>query len=333
MWDFRLSAALGAMVATAPFIVLRLLVYFGVALLYVVATGVGGALGYGFTSFSDGEGAGAIYGAMFGFAGASGVLYWAREYLLYLVKAGHIAVLVQIHDGKEIPGGQGQITYAGGVVRQQFAQASVLFAMDQLIKGVLRALAGILNTVAMILPIPGLEGLVRIINAVLRLSLTYVDEVILAHNLRVGSENPWETSRRALILYAQNYGTMVKNAAWLWVLMWLLTLVIFALLLGPVTGLVALFPGDIGFWAFVVAFIFAWSFKAALLEPLAIYALMQVYFETTEGQEPNPEWEQRLEQASDKFRELTARARDAFATGRPSADQPGSAGPDPASAG
>ena len=315
MWDFRLSAALGAMAATAPFIALRLLVYFGVALLYVVATGVGGALGYGFTSFGDGEGAGAVYGAMFGFAGASGVLYWARDYLLYLVKAGHIAVLVHIHDGKEVPGGQGQIGYAAGVVRERFAQASMLFALDQLIKGVLRTLAGILNTAAMILPLPGLDSLVRIINAVLRLSLTYVDEVILAHNLRVASENPWASSRRALILYAQNYATMVKNAAWLWVLMWLLTLAIFAVLLGPVTGLIALFPGDIGIWAFAVAFVFAWSVKAALLEPLAIYALMQVYFETVEGQEPNREWEQRLEQASDKFRELTERARDALAMG------------------
>lgn len=333
MWDFHLSAALGAMARTAPFIVLRMLVYFGVGLLYVVATGVGGALGYGFTSFGDGEGAGAVYGAMFGFAGASGVLYWAREYLLYLVKAGHIALLVQIHDGDEIPGGRGQIDYAAGVVRRQFAQASVLFALDQLIKGVLRALAGILNTVAMILPIPGLDGLVRIINAVLRQSLTYVDEIILAYNFRVGSDNPWETSRRALILYAQNYVTMVKNAAWLWVLMWALTLVIFVFLLGPVTGLVALFPGDVGFWAFVVAFIFAWSFKAALLEPLAIYALMQVYFETIEGQEPNPEWEQRLEQASDKFRQLTQQARDAFTPGRASAGQPGGTGSDPASAG
>ena len=73
----------------------------------------------------------------------------------------------------------------------------------------------------------------------------------------------------------------------------------------------AIFPGDIGFWAFVVTFIFAWAFKAALLEPLAIYALMQVYFRTIEGQEPNQEWEAKLESASDKFRELTEKARGA----------------------
>lgn len=311
MWDFDISASLGAMMRTAPFIILRMVVYFGIALLYVFSTGVGGALGYGFTSFGDGQGAGAFYGALFGFAGASGLLYWAREYLLYLVKAGHIAVLVHVHDGREIPGGKGQIDYAGTVVKQQFAQASILFALDQIIKGILRVLGGLLNVVSMILPIPGLDGIMRIIRAVMRMSLTYVDEVILAHNFRVNSQNPWETSRDALILYAQNYKTMLKNAAWLCVLMWLLTLVIFLVMLGPVFGVMAIFPGDIGFWAFVVTFIFAWAFKAALLEPLAIYALMQVYFRTIEGQEPNQEWEAKLESASDKFRELTEKARGA----------------------
>ena len=217
MWDFSLSAALGAMTRTAPFIILRMIVYFGIAVLYILATGVGGALGYGFTSFGDGEGAGAFYGALFGFAGASGFLYWAREYILYLVKAGHIAVLVHVLDNRDFPGGKGQIEYAGNVVKDRFAQASVLFALDQIIKASSRRLVEFLNTMAMILPIPGLDSLMRIINSIMKMSLTYVDEVILAHIIRTGSDNPWETSRQAIILYAQNYKTMVKNAAWLWV--------------------------------------------------------------------------------------------------------------------
>lgn len=310
MWDFDLSASFSAMARTAPFIILRMLVYFGIAVLYIVATGVGGALGYGFTSFGDGEGVGALYGALFGFAGASGLLYWAREYILYLVKAGHIAVLVQIHDGQEIPGGRNQIEYATSQVKQQFAQSSILFALDQIIKGILKVLGGILKTFGMIIPIPGLHTLMRIINGVLRMSLTYVDEVIIAHNFRVKSDNPWATSRDAIILYAQNYKTMVKNAAWLWVMMWVITIVIYLVMLGPVFAIIALFPGDIGFWSFVLTFIFAWAFKASLLEPLAIYALMQVYFRTIEGQVPDREWEQRLEQASDKFRDLADKARE-----------------------
>ncbi len=307
-WDFNLGGAMGAMVKTAPFIVLRMLVYFGIAILYLVAVGAGGAIGYGFTSFGDGQGAGAIYGALIGFAGASGVLYWIREYILYIVKAGHIAVLTQLHDGMSLPNGQGQITYATDVVKQRFVEASALFALDQLIKGVLRFITGTLNTVAAILPIPGLQNLMGIINAVVRMSLTYVDEIILAYNIRVASDNPWDTSSDALVLYAQNIKTMVKNAVWLTLMMWVLTLLIFLVLLGPVLGFMAIFPGNTGFVAFVVAFIFAWSFKAALIEPIAIFALMQVYFKTIEGQQPDAEWRAHLESASDKFRELKDKA-------------------------
>lgn len=307
-WDFSLSGAIGAMGKTLPFIVLRMLVYFGIALLYVFATGTGGAVGYGISSVGDGEGAGAAYGALFGFAGASGLLYWGREYVLYMVKAGHIAVLTHLYDGKDLPDGRGQIDYAAVAVKERFAEANVLFALDQLIKGVLKVITGTLNTIAAFLPIPGLQNLVGLINSVLKMSLTYVDEIILAHNIRVQSDNPWETSADALVLYAQNYGKMVKNAIWLSLMMWLLTLFIFIVLLGPIVAVLALFPGNVGGWAFVVAFIFAWSVKAALIEPIAIYALMQVFFKTIEGQEPDPEWRGRLEGASKKFRQMKDKA-------------------------
>jgi hypothetical protein len=310
MWDFSISATLMAMARTAPFIIVRMLVYFGIAVLYIFATGIGGAFGYGFTSFGDGQGGGAFYGALFGFAGASGLLYWMREYILYLVKAGHIAVLVQVFDGNDLQGGRGQIDYATSIVRQHFAQASVLFALDQIIKGVLRTITGILNTVGMVLPIPGLQGLMRIVSGIMRMSLSYVDEVIIAHNFRVQSDNPWVTSRQALVLYAQNFKILMKNAAWLWVMMWIFTILLFLILLGPVFALIALFPGDIGFWAFIVTFIVAWSFKGALLEPIAVYALMQVYFKTIEGQVPDAEWEQRLEQISDRFRDMSKKAKE-----------------------
>ncbi len=61
-------------------------------------------------------------------------------------------------------------------------------------------------------------------------------------------------------------------------------------------------------WTIALAFIFAWAVKAALLEPVAIASLMQVYFRTIEGQTPDPQWEARLAQVSNKFRELGARA-------------------------
>ena len=77
---------------------------------------------------------------------------------------------------------------------------------------------------------------------------------------------------------------------------------------GKIIILVALLPGQATVWMFAFAFVFAWALKAAVLEPVAIAALMQVYFKTIAGQTPNPEWEARLDQVSGKFRDLGAKA-------------------------
>ena len=308
MWDFSLSGSIGAMLKTMPFIVVRIVVYFGIAIAYLIATGAGGAIGYGFTSFGDGDGGGAGIGAFIGFAGASGVLYWFRELLLYYIKAGHIAVLVHVHDHDKLPMGKGQVEFAIAEVKEVFKETSMLLVLDQLIKGVIKVITGLTNTLGMLLPIEAVQTLIRVGNAILKMSLTYVDELILAQILRTKTDNPWETGRQALVLYAQNYGKMVKNAVWLWLFMWIITIFIFVLLLAPMIALISIFPGDAGGWGFVIAFVFAWAFRAALIEPLAIYALMQVYFKTIEGQVPDPEWDARLEKASKKFVELKDKA-------------------------
>lgn len=320
MWDFNLSQATKLMMKTSPFILLRIAVYFGITLAYLIATGAGAGIGYGVTSFGDSQGGGAVWGGLIGFGVISGILYWVREYILYLVKAAHIAVLVEALEGRELPAGKGQVSYGQEVVKSRFKEASILFGIDQLIKGVLRILNRLLMSVANWLPIPGLSNIVGIINAVLNASLTYVDEIILAHNIRTNSTNAWQTSREALVLYAQNYKSMLKNAIFLLLFMYLFTFLIFLLILAPVGALMSLFPGSVGVWTFIGAALLAWSLKAALLEPLAVTAMMQVFFKVTEGQTPNPEWDKKLASASGKFREMVEKAKSYASTqGKPEA--------------
>jgi hypothetical protein len=236
------------------------------------------------------------------------VLYLLREYLLYMVKAAHIAVLVEILDGKSIPAGQNQLSYGAASVKTHFTQSSVLFGVDLLIKGVIGALARILRGIEGMLPVPGLDALVNLINAVMRMSLTYVDEIILAYLLRTRTANPWAAAQDGVVLYAQNYRHLLKNAAWLTVMIWLASLALFLLFLAPAAALLALFPRAASVWVFVLAFIFAWAIRKAVMEPIAIAALMQVYFATITGQVPDPDWRARLEECSARFRELGQKA-------------------------
>lgn len=319
MWDFSLGGAFGLMGRTLPFILLRMAVYFGITLGYILVTGAGAGIGWGIGGFGDEEfrASASMWGGFAGLGIFGALMYWAREYILYIVKAGHIAVLVELIDGKPIPDGRGQIGHATSVVKARFPQASVLFLMDQLIRGVIRAITGLVRGILTILPIPGAQPLAGIFSAFLRVAVGFVDEVILAHAIRTRSDNAWLSAREALVLYGQNYKVMLKNAAWLAIIVYGLGFLVFLVMLAPAAALVWLMPGAWSAGGVVFALLFAWSVKAALLEPFAIACMMQVFFRTIEGQQPDPEWEARLEQMSGKFRKLKDRALGSAPTAEP----------------
>ena len=316
MWDFSIGRTIGILLQTLPFILLRMAIYFGITLVFILATGTGAGIGYGVGNLSEDPSGFAVGGGFIGFGLVAGAVYWAREWLLYMVKAAHIAVIVKLIDNAPLPAGQSQVAYGREVVTARFGEANTLFVLDQLIKGAIAAITGLIGGIAAFLPIPGLDALARFANTVIRLSLTYVDEIILGYNIRTNSTNAWDSSRHGLVLYAQNGLKMVKNAVWLTVFLWILAIVVFLLALSPAAAILYFFPGNIAGYAFVIALVFAWAFKAAVLEPFAIAALMSVYFKTIEGQVPDPAWDAKLAGASSKFRQIKEKAVSAFG-GRP----------------
>lgn len=310
MWDFSLRQSISLLARTMPFILLRCAVYFGISLAYILMTGVGAGIGYGVGGFWDEstQAAAAVWGGIAGFGLLGGVLFFAREYLLYTVKAGHIAVLVQLLEGGELPQGRSQISYASQVVKSRFAQTNTLFAMDLLIRGVITAITGLVQGIGSILPIPGLQQLMGVVKAFLRVAVGLLDEVILAYIIRTNSDNPWLASRSALVLYGQNATIMLKNAAWLTLFTYGLSLVVFLVMLAPAAALVYIMPGAWSAGGMLFALLFAWAVKVAVIEPFAIACLLQAYFRVIEGQTPNPEWEARLDKVSNKFGELKGKA-------------------------
>ncbi len=310
MWDFSIGKAIALMLRTAPFVLFRVIVYFGISAAFVIVTGTGAGVGYGIGLVGDDDfrASATAWGALGGFGLTAGVIFFLRDYVLYIVKAGHIAVMVEVLDGREIPGGQGQIAYARAIVTERFGQASALFALDMLIKGVVKAVTGLIEGILTIIPIPGLERIIGVLRAYLRLAVGLVDEVILAHALRTRSDNPWKSAQEALVLYAQNARPMLVNAAWLTLITWVLSFVIFLVMLAPGAAVVWLIPGQWSAGTFIFAVIFAWAVKAAVIEPFALACLLQVYFKEIEGEVPNPDWAAKLESASGKFRKLGERA-------------------------
>ncbi len=308
--DFSTGTAFGLMRRTAPFVIFRMVVYFGIAVAFVVVTGTSAGVGYGIGGFGDDDfqASTTLWGGFIGFGATAGVIFFLRDYLLYLVKAGHIAVMVELLRGGEIPGGRGQIDWATEAVRTRFGQASALFALDRLIKGVLGAVTGLIQGIASFLPIPGVQQIMGVVRAYLRLAVGLLDEVMLAHTIDTKSDNPYAASRDALVLYAQNAKPMMVNAAWLTLIVWGLSLLVFFVMLAPAAAVVYFIPGAWSAGGVVFALIFAWAVKAALIEPFAIACMLQAYFRITAGQQPNPEWEAKLDRASAKFKTMGERA-------------------------
>lgn len=323
MWDFSIGRTLGLMGQTLPFLVFRMIVYFGIAVAFVLVTGVGVGVGWGIGAFGgeDFRAGSMFWGGLIGFGVTAGSIFFLREYVLYIVKAGHIAVLVELLEDGTIPQGQGQIAYASEIVRQRFAETNVLFGIDLLVKGVLNAILGLIQGITSFLPIPGLSNIVGLVRAFLKVAIGLMDEVVLGYLMRTRSTNPWQGAQTALVLYAQNYKVMLKNAAWLTVIMYGLSFVVFLVMLAPAAALVWFIPNAWGAGGFVFALIFAWAVKAALIEPFAIAAMMDVYFRVIEGQTPDPAWDERIGQVSKKFRELKDKAAN-WMGGRPAADAP-----------
>lgn len=315
MWSFSILRSLRLVLATWPFVALRILVLGGLSLAFVVAVSVGAALGWGIghVGSADFQAGATVWG---GILGAIGVAVWVwtlREYLLYMVTAGHVAAMVLVLDGRTLPSGRAQIAFAVDTVKARFGEVHLLFVLDQLIKGAVRAVTGLIGAVGVLGFVPGLQALVRLLGAVLRMSTTFVDEVVLAREIRIGSEDPWTTARHGVVLYAQNAKAILWNAVWLTVFRWVVTVGLYVVLLTP-AGLAALIvPGPTTAWVLIFTLLFAIALQRAVVDPFCIASLMQVYFARIEGQEPDPAWDDTLAGASQPFRDLVARARGAFA--------------------
>ena len=307
MLDFKFKEVFSVLWKTKSFMIFRFLVYFGITLAYIIGTGAGAGVGALIGKVAGEPEAGIFYGVIGGFGLVSGVLYFVREYLLYIVKAGHIAVILKILDNEEIPQGKGQISYAHGIVKERFKETSVLFAVDQGIKGVVKFISRLFSGILNFLPIIP-KPIIKFAEAIIKNSMTYVDEIILAYNIKNEIDNPWEGSKKAVVLYAQNYKAFLKNAVFVTITTWILTALVMLLTFGPIAALLQFTGQAGGAWPIMIAIVASISIKAALIDPFAMTALMQVFFKVTKGQEPNPEWEDKLDQGSKKFREMKEKA-------------------------
>jgi len=321
-----LGTALPLMTRTLPYALVRFGILVGFSLVTIVwfALTIGGA-----TLLSGSVHPWAGMGWLIAGLGAYGYVWWfVVRYALYLIQAGHVAVLTElITTGQIANGSVGMFEYGRRVVTERFGQVNLLFALDLLVRGVVRAFNRTLDWIAHLLPIPGLQSVAGIVNAIVRAATTYIDETIFSYNLARGDNNAWRSSKDALIYYAQNSKEILKTALYVVVLDKLLTAVTWVVMLAPAFALLWLLPESVKAGGFVgglvIAALFASNIRQAFLKPLFLVMVMTKFHLAVRNQPINLEWDGRLSGISSKFTEIKDRAAGGWAGAPP---VPGTAG-------
>lgn len=309
MGNVSLAAAGKLILRTYPFILLRVVVYFGIAAAFVVAAGGGAGIGWGIGTIAGSSGRipGAFWGAIGGFAFVGLILWWLREYLLYFIEASHAAAMVLALDPTASVGGQGTVPAALVALQRRYRDVGVLFSADRLAQGTIARLIAMIDARASLLP-SGMSVPRNLSDPVLRNMLGFVGRVALVQAIRGTAREPWPGLRDALVRLAQNHGVLMRNALVLAAAAFGASLAVFFVALLPASVLARTFPGGSALIAILLAAIFAWTVKRALIEPLIVADFLNLYVRVVDGQEPDPAWDARLVEASEAFREIKARA-------------------------
>lgn len=298
-----LSEALALLGKTLPFVWVRLgsyaVLFVALALYFGVVGGLALLLGrlwapLGFITF------------LIAIGGGFGLLRWVSRYYFYLLKAAHVAVMIEFVVHGQAPA-EGQIAYGKRQVTERFRDTSVMFAVDLLVDGAVKAVVRTFARIAGILPIPGLDSLTKLLERVAVASTTYVDEAVLSRAYAKREQNVWKVAHDGVILYAQAWKPILTNALVLTLIGYVEFIVFLLILAAPAFGFAAAFPAMAPVAA-IMAFAGAWLLKLALADPFAMAATLLAYHRSTAGMEPDLEWKAKLEGASTKFQELGRKA-------------------------
>ena len=300
---------------TMPFVLLRLGIGILLGVLSVLYFGVVLYVGYRLL------GAGTISGwiAIAGLLVAIGLFAWLwrlfSRYVLYLIKAGHIAVIAHIVETGEVP--DNQIQYGKGQVTERFTEASALFAVDQVIKVVVKQFnSGVVSFSKLFSFVPALKKLIRLVGKAIAIAASYIDEAIIAHMFISDEENPWRSARDGVVLYGKNWKPVLGSTMLIVLGMYAAA---FALLLAltPIASVLSGLSATIEVAGWVVVGGLFLTLYTGFLKPWVKTVVITTFLVESRDETPDSETMDRIAARSDRFQELVSKADDDAPAERP----------------
>lgn len=248
------------------------------------------------------EGAGAVM--LLVWLVLAGIVNWVlNHYVGYLVKAGHVAVISRAFRDGRIP--DSPVSAGKAMVKERFGTSNVYFVLDKLVAGSVKQLQRTLGRITggLLGALPGGGTIQSLTNFFLNISLGYIDECCLGYTFYRGDQNPYKSAADGVVIYAQNWKHLLKNAAMtaLTVILSVAAVTLVAFLLFG--GLFRLF-GWSGFVAFILSLLLAWTVKYAFIDSWILVKMMCSYMQVAPGTVITFDLYGKLGGMSAKFKEL-----------------------------
>ncbi|AHF99495.1 hypothetical protein HALLA_12565 [Halostagnicola larsenii XH-48] len=224
------------------------------------------------------------------------------RYVLYLVKVAHIAVIAHVIETGEVP--PNQIRYGKSQVTEHFTEASALFAVDQLVKAVIKQFNGAVVSFSELLSIvPNLQKLVELLGKAITIAASYIDEAIIAHMFCNPEQNRWRSARDGIVLYGKTWKSVLASTLAIVVGLYALAFVLVLALIPVATGL-----GNLGglfeVLGWVIALGTALTIYTGFLKPWVKTVVITTFLLESRDIEPDSETMDRVASRSERFREL-----------------------------
>ncbi len=307
MPKLNIGEAIGLVLQTMPFLMLRGALYlaFGIfVVVYFLFVWVLAKL------FGNGA-AGLVF--LIATVGLWPIIKLFKYFALYFLQAAHIAVLSQLIKEGQLPQGVAQVEFGKSLVVSKFKEVSVLFAVNEIVNAILKSFNRTVVNLGSFTGISAFRGLAQLINLIIGFSISLVDEAILSFILIHKEENYWKGAKDGLILYVQSWKAILFNSA----VMGLINAVSFAVLFCVFIALLTVFFPSQQTIALIGALVMAYLVKEAFVYPVAMAAIIITFHKEADGKSPDAVWEERLDSASNKFRELKQKAIDFVSPPKP----------------
>ena len=239
----------------------------------------------------------------------------AYKYVFYLVKAAHLAVIVELLQRGTLPAGASQLGWGKDQVMDRFGAVSVLFLIDRLVAGVVRGITGLAMSFTSWIPGNSVRGITNMIKRVVEYAANYVDEAILARAFLYKDEDIWKTAQEGVVLYGMVWKPLLVNAVALMILSYVPFFLAILLLVAPMALFMSMISFAYGALGIVLVLILGVLIKIAVGDSYAMIAMVAAYQRETEGLIPDQRVEKRIARASEQFRKIQEKAMPAGSEG------------------